>query len=145
MALVSPTEVMVQYLLNCASAHARTLIGANRIWGSPGLPSGEISNMPRLNVTVSESGGAVDAYIHVTRATVDVNCYGETPYEAERMYLAVKEDLRRNLNNQVAVTGGVAYCYAIHEVSAGAHAMEPEYHWPRVFSSWRVQAWEDRK
>lgn len=145
MTLVVPTEALVQYLLTCATAYTRTLIGANRIYGTPGVPSTDIEFMPRKCVTVALAGGSVDQYIHITRASFDINCYGETPYQSELLYQALKEDLRRNLNNQVAVTGpGVAFMYAVHELSPGFAAMEPEYHWPRVFSTWRVQYWEDR-
>jgi len=142
MPLTTPSMVTVQLLLTGVSSVARTLC-ANRIWGRPGVPSEQIEHMPRKCVLVTMVSGISDAYVPLHRGTVDIDCYGETSYEAQRMYLAVKEDLRRNLNTQVLVTGGTAYCYAIHEISPGTDAFEPEKHYPRVFSSWRVQIYED--
>lgn len=142
MALTTPAIVAVQLLLTGPSSVARTLC-VNRIWGRPGVPPEQIEYMPRKCVSVTMAPGVSDAYIPLHRGTVDIDCYGETSYEAQRVYLAVKEDLRRNLNNQVVVPGGTAYCYAIHEISPGTDMFDGDTNWARCFSSWRVQIYED--
>jgi hypothetical protein len=107
-----------------------------RVFGDE-IPSKESKNMARKCVVVSGGGGPTtigDGYQEYGDQRIDVRCYGETPYEASRLQLAVYRALK---HLRRCIYAGVLLHWA--KRSGGPLRLrEPDTSWPFRFESYQV-------
>jgi len=104
------------------------------------LPKSEHATMPRKNVVVRKVGGftADRARVRYQHQRIDIFCYGETPFEAAMLELAVYDALKQMVPHDV----GTCRIWDA-EVSSGAIDLrEPDTQWPLVFRSYVIAAAE---
>lgn len=113
---------------------------STRVFGDE-LPAGQTTAMPRKCVVVEPSGGTQSigrAYQNYGDGRFDIKSYGETPFEAARVQLAVygaMKALRRKTHS------GVLLHWAIR--SGGPLPLrDPDTDWPSRFESYQVLAAE---
>ncbi len=103
------------------------------------LPPQEAAQMPRKAVVVAASGGSsigpgARSYLPVGLMQVDVRCYGETQYEAMRVFRAVHGALKR-LGRRPQ---GEALLHAAYEGAGPLQTREPDVGWPMVLAVWQL-------
>lgn len=132
---------LISYLL--AQSEVAALVGT-RVFGME-LPDVEATSMPRKCVLINSAGAAVfgmaaRSEIPLDSRTKDVRCYGETPYEASRVYNAVNLALKRLRRRLVTPPGGLGavLLYSATKIGGPAALREPETEWPVLFSSYNV-------
>lgn len=96
--------------------------------------------MPRKCIVVRQSGlgGQSGGYVRIQKTLLDIDCYGETPYEAELLRLEVNrflKDLRRRMSE-----GFLLHSFDL--VNGPLHLREPQTEWPYVRETWRCMASE---
>jgi hypothetical protein len=95
--------------------------------------------MPRVAVVVKAAGGTGGlAYMRLRKRRVDVDCYGSTPMEAEKVWAVVSDclkQMRRNVTTAVLI-------HSAEISSDGVSARDPETDWPTCFGSFTVMAAE---
>jgi hypothetical protein len=135
-ALADPIEALVTWLK--ADADTAALVGT-RVFGGE-LPTAQNASMPRRCVVIQPAGGGImgNAYQDYGDFRVDVDCYGETPYEAWRTYLAVAGALK-HLNRELSE--GVLLHWA-RASGKGVSGRDPDTDWPITFASFQVLAAE---
>lgn len=114
-------------------------VAINRVYYAE-LPQSEIANMPRQAIVVRKVGGFTSdrARVRYQKQRIDVKCYGETPYEAAEIELAVYDALKQ-MEPQDVDTCRIWDA----EVSSGAIDLrEPDTQWPLVFRSYVISAAE---
>lgn len=124
-----------------ANATVADLVG-QRVYGNE-IPDVEAALMPRKLILVLSAGGAYlsqanRSYMQVDARMKDVNCYGETPYEARKLWDAVNEALkgmRRHLR-------GDCLLYSAVKIGGPTSLREPDSKWPFTLSSYQVLAAE---
>lgn len=130
-----PIEALVAYLRADPQVAALT---AGRVYGAE-LPLQEAALMPRKALVVTAAGGGAvgpgaRSYLAVGTVRMDVRCYGETQYEAMRVFRAVHgalKGLRRHPQ-------GPMLLHAAYEEAGPLQTREPEVGWPLVLSVWEV-------
>jgi hypothetical protein len=116
----------------------------------PSLPRSADDAMPFKTLVVTPGGNAGSAgdrsYIPVARLRADLRCYGETEYQAMRVYREAAA-LLKGLKRQTVTCGptgeevGVVLDNAI--LSAGPLALtDPDTKWPFVYATWGVHGSE---
>lgn len=108
---------------------------------APEVRNTDVATMPKKLVVLKQSGGPslIDrGYLYVREHRVDVTCYGETPYEADRLHRAVFGAL---VQMRRVVQEGAMLHWAMPE-STGLQMRDPDTEWPMVVSSWQVFASE---
>lgn len=109
---------------------------------APEIRNTDVPSMPKKIVVLRPSGGIHvigRGYVGVKDHRVDVFCYGETPYEADRLHRAVYGaliNLRRNVKNGTLL-------YWAQPESVGWSLRDPDTEWPFVQSTWQVLAGEE--
>jgi hypothetical protein len=117
-----------------ADGGVAALVGT-RVYGIE-LPAGEAAPMPEKALVLRPSGGAalVAGYAGLSAQRIDAFAYGETPYEAARVDLAVYPALKQ-------LRRAVAASVLVHWVTdAGGYSSfrDPATDWPAVFRSWQA-------
>ncbi len=130
-----PVEALVVYLRADAEVAAMVV---GRVYGAE-LPPQEAAQMPRKAVVVTAAGGGATgpgarSYLPLGTVRMDVRCYGETQYEAMKVWRAVHRALKR-LGRQVQ---GQALVHAVYEEAGPLQTREPEVGWPLVLSVWEA-------
>ncbi|MCQ4575417.1 MAG: hypothetical protein NOU37_09265 [Candidatus Brocadiales bacterium] len=137
MAIPEPLTALVSFLE--ADADVATLAGT-RIYGYE-LPQSEAASgqMPRKAVVLNPAGGGgvgpgVSDYVEVQHLRVDVFCYGETPFEASKLRLAVHnafKHLKRITQDNTLIHSAT--------LSGGPIALrDQDTAWPISMESWLV-------
>lgn len=124
-----------------ADGPVAALVGA-RVFGGE-LPRVEVDSMPRKCVVVKYSGnpggpGSAD-YTRLFEFRVDVLCYGEIPYEADRVRRAVYVVFKELSRVQQSST---LYSRALHS-GGPIQARDQDTDWPFIFDSFDVLASEE--
>lgn len=117
-----------------AASPLRTLLGGDYVYW-PELPANLSSSMPRKAVTFRFTGGLTDPYLRTQYARLVVHCWGESSYEAMRVYRALYDRLH---DSQNFIVGDVGFHGAIEEVP-GVPLEDPVTHWPYVFAVYSVR------
>lgn len=134
MAIPDPVAALRSFLL--ADADVAALAGT-RIFGSE-LPRSEVQAMPRKAALIRKAGAGASvgnaSRVRFSAPRMDIFCYGETPYEAARLDLAVYEALKQMEPN---VQGT---CRLHDAVLAGGpiDLREEDTSWALVFRSYQV-------
>lgn len=136
--IASPLAALVTWLAGRPELH--TLV-EGRVYGAE-LPPGAAASMPRKAVLCRYAGmgtgpGARD-YVRRGSARVDLWCYGETPYEAERVrlvaYAALKE-LERALV-------GTTLIFPVVKLAGPIPIRDPDTDWPIVVDTYQLATGE---
>lgn len=144
MAFVRTIEMFRTLLLSKPNI---TLLTLNRIYGPPGIPRAQASAMPIKAITLAQTGGTDNESIPLSRARIDMRCYGETHYQAGVLYTTVAEELgfmaapiagRRLQNQLIPYDGDNCYVYAVHKISGPYDMLEQQEEWPCVWASLSV-------
>lgn len=128
-----PIAGLVAYL--AADAGVAALVGT-RVFGDE-LPKSEAPHMPRKAVVLDPSGGnniTSGTYIEHSSQRFDALSFGETPFEANRVRLAVGlalKQLRRN------VAGGVLIHW-VEPAGGWLTRRHPDVRWPAAFQSFQI-------
>jgi hypothetical protein len=109
---------------------------------APSLPEAESASMPRKCIVVKPSGGSEPGYasgdLKLQAPRVDVFCYGENSYEADRVRRAARAVLKESRR---VVSSGVL----LHWIKPAGGAItfnDPDAEWPGSFDSYQVLASE---
>jgi len=138
MSIPDPVKALRTDLLADAGVAA---LAATRVHGAE-LNRETNSVMPVKAVVIRKSGlgasGGNRSRVEISSPRVDVFCYGETPFEAARLDLAVYEYLKQmtpHVTNE---------CYLLDAVlvSGPVDLREEDTSWPLVFRSYTVTAAE---
>lgn len=132
---------LIAYLTSDSTVNA---LVSGRIWGDE-MPSSEAVSMPRKCViinTVGQGGYGRESRseIAIDRRMKDVRCYGETPYEAERLWNAVNLALKRLRRHLVTPPSGLGQVllYSAVKVAGPTSRREPDSEWPIAFGTYNV-------
>lgn len=106
----------------------RTLLGGDHVYW-PELPASLSSSMPRKAISFRISGGATDPYLRAQRARLTLRCWGESAFEAMRVYRALYDRLH---DSQNFIVGDVGFHGAFESVP-GEPLEDPDTGWPFVF------------
>lgn len=77
--------------------------------------------------------------LELEQSTIDVFSYGETPYEAERVRLAVREALKYDA---VRKKQGNVLLHSFEPNGGASNMRDPDTAWPYVVETWRMIAAE---
>jgi hypothetical protein len=101
------------------------------------IPSGRAHDMPLKTVVIRGAGGANlinPAYVQIGDWRLDVQCYGETPYEADLLHRAVYYALKHMKRN----VQGNAMLHWARVSQPGLDLSDPDTEWPYTLSVWQV-------
>ena len=104
-----------------------------RIYGAASRVT-EADNQPRKMLVFRRMGGIPQGYVDLSVPRVDFECYGETPFEAGTLWLAVQEalqNLSRDVHNNTLL-------HLANQTAGPVDDRNLETHWPFVWSSWNV-------
>ena len=137
--MISVVQVLRLHLLAQPAIIAQV---GTRIWGMPGIPSSEVDDMPRKAITLYQNPGTGRWGIPVYNASIQIRCYGLTPYEAQEVWGALYDTLHRV--NCINVTiGADDYTIYVSQLSSGpSEQQEPLTDWPFSLSTWTFVACE---
>jgi hypothetical protein len=113
-----------------APSALRTLLGGDFVYwpeipqNPPGLA------MPGKAISFRISGGASSAYLRAQRARLTLRCWGESSYEAMRVYRALYDRLH---DSQNFIVGDVGFHGAFESVP-GEPLQDPDTGWPFIFA-----------
>jgi hypothetical protein len=111
-----------------------TALVETRLFGME-LPDTEIAAMPRKAMVLRWAGGLIGSLPEVLHSRrVDVHCYGETPYEAERLHRTVYPILKGCFRQVV----GDVMVHNVAEAGGAVPVRDPTFLWPSVVQSWAV-------
>lgn len=124
---------LVTYL--AAQSAISSLLSA-RVYGLE-LPKADSDDMPRKAIVIKRAGGiGEDSELDVFMHRLDFRCYGETTFQADRVWRTLRTELRLLTKN---VTGSVVLFSASH--SAGPFSLRDQpTEWPMVVDTWLVKA-----
>ncbi len=135
------TDVIGALVTFLNTGDVNTLTGG-RVYGGD-LDEAEVPNMPRAALVVAYAGGGTlgvgaNSYLRVGEIRVDLRCYGETPYEADRIHRAahgLMKHMRRDVVSSVLLH---------HAVNSGGplQLRDPKTDWPFVLRTYMVTAAE---
>ncbi len=115
-----------------ADTAVNTLTGG-RIHGVES-PVTEADNQPRKMLVFRMMGGIPQGYVSLSVPRVDFECYGETPFQATRVWLAVLgalKKLARDVHNDTLL-------HLANQTAGPVQDRDLDTHWPFVWSSWHV-------
>ena len=130
MTIQSPMVALVAFFE--ADSTVNTLTGG-RIYGAES-PVEEAINQPRYMLVFRWRGGIPQGYVALSVPRVDIECYGETPYQAQVLHLAVQDALQklaRKVHNNTLLHIG-------NQTAGPSQTRDFETHWPLVWSSWNI-------
>ena len=123
-----PTALVV-YLRD--TSPLRTLLGGNYVY-TPELPSSRAGNLK--SVVFRVTGGSTEPVLRTQRLRVSFRCYGESHFEAMRVYRALYDRLHDRQNFR---QGDVGF-HGIEEEVPGTQLEDPTTNWPFVFAVYSV-------
>jgi hypothetical protein len=138
---IPDTRAAVIALLKSDPAVAGVTGGdGGRVFGGR-LPNAQVERMPRNGIVISWAGlgsGANGARSYETMQCdrLDVKCYGSDPYEAGKVYRAV----RVVLNGLTRRIVGTALLYEAVQTGGPLDLIEQDVDWPLVLGVWDVRA-----
>lgn len=108
-----------------AQSAISTLLGT-RVYGLE-VPKADAVSMPRKCIVIKRAGGIGEASdLDVYQHRFDFNCYGETTYEADKVWRTLRTELR-DLNRNV--TSSTMIYNALHSAGPFSFRDQPT-HWP---------------
>jgi hypothetical protein len=116
-----------------AASPLRTLLGGDYVYW-PELPANLSSSMPRKAVSFRFAGGQTYPYLRAQSARLTVRCWGESAFEAMRVYRALYDRLH---DTQNFIVGDVGF-HGISESVPGEPLEDSETGWPFVFTVYDV-------
>lgn len=121
-----------------ADTDVSNLVGS-RVYGME-LPRADTDSQPEKTIVLSPSGGAMPSFASATVPVqverVDVRCFGENPYEAQRVRRVAYATLKAL---QRAVHGTVLLHWA--QPAGGANNLrDPDSDWPVVVQPFQIAA-----
>lgn len=121
-----------------ADAGVAALAGT-RVFGLE-LPRDQVDAMPRKGVIVRPSGGVspLGGYVEATAERVDAISWGGTPYEADRVSMAVLVALRRARRQVVDVAGTGVLIHSAEEAGGRLSIRDEETGWPAMTQAFQV-------
>ncbi len=127
-----PITALITYLQ--ADSTISSLI-STRVFGME-LPKAEAVSMPRQCIVINGAGGIGDASLVTTfRVRIDFFCYGETPFEAWKVYRTLHTVLEQMVRE---VSSSTMLYSALH--SAGPFpARDQKTDWPVVVDTWLIE------
>ena len=104
------------------------------------LPAAQASDMPRKGVILRPSGGvsALGGYVEATAERVDAVSWGETPYEANRVSLAVRAALMRARRQVIAVDDTGVLIHSAEEAGGRLSIRDAETNWPAITQAFQI-------
>ena len=113
-----------------AASPLRTLLGGDFVYW-PEIPANPPGlTMPDKAISFRISGGQSSPYLRFQRARLTVRCWGESSYEAMRVYRALYDRLH---DSQNFIVGDVGFHGAFESVP-GEPLEDPDTDWPFVFA-----------
>lgn len=117
-----------------AASPLRTLLGGDFVYW-PELPANGANLtpalvMPRKAISFRIAGGQSSPYLRFQRARLTVRCWGESSYEAMRVYRALYDRLH---DSQNFIVGDVGF-HGVFESVPGEPLEDPDTDWPFVFA-----------
>lgn len=130
--IANPTKAVIDILKADSSI---TALVSTRVFGIE-LPQDEAKNMPRKAIVIQPSGGGTfpvgsNDFVEHSTLRFDAFCYGETPFEAEKVRREVYDvlkQLKRTVINTVLI-------HWINSAGGLISLRDPETHWPVMFQS----------
>lgn len=121
-----------------ADAGVAALVGA-RVFGLE-LPQAEAASMPRKGVIVRPSGGVspIGGYVEATAERIDAVSWGDTPYQASQVSLAVLVALKRARRQVVDVDGTGVLVHSVEEAGGRLSIRDAETNWPAMTQAFQV-------
>ena len=121
-----------------ADADVAALVGT-RVFGLE-LPEAEAASMPRKGVILRPTGGVspFGGFVEVTAERIDAVSWGETPYQASRLSLAVLVALKRARRQVVTVDGAGVLIHSAEEAGGRLSIRDAETNWPAVSQAFQV-------
>jgi hypothetical protein len=135
MTIQDPITALVAFFE--ADTTVNTLTGG-RIHGVES-PVTEADNQPRKMLVFRSMGGIPQGYVDMSVPRIDFECYGETHFEAGRVWLAVQEalqDLARQIHSDTLL-------HLANQTAGPVQDRDLRTHWPMVWSSWHVWVGEE--
>ena len=115
-----------------APSALRTLLGGNYVYW-PELPSTRAGNLK--SVVFRVGGGLTSPYLPFQQARVNFRCYGESHFEATRVYRALYDRLHGIQN---VIVGDVGF-HGAEEDTPGEPLEDPSTGWPFVFTVYTIR------
>lgn len=133
-----PDMIGALVVLLKADADVTSLVGA-RVFGLE-LPRDQVSPMPRKGVIVRPSGGAapIGGFVEATAERIDAVCWGETPYAANQVSLAVLVALKRARRQVIDVDGTGVLFHSAEEAGGRLSTRDAETKWPAMTQAFQV-------
>lgn len=116
-----------------AASDLRTLLGGDYVYW-PELPANLSDDMPRKAISFRFGGGASNQYLRAQRVRLTLRCWGESSYEAMRVYRALYDRLH---DSQGFIVGDVGF-HGVNESVPGEPLEDPDTGWPFVFAIYDV-------
>lgn len=132
--IVDPIVAIIDILKANAAV---TILVSTRVFGDE-MPRAETASMPRKSIVIKSSGGGVFStgsadYIEHSDMRFDAFCYGETPFQSNRVRREVY-DVLKQLKRQVI--NGIL----VHWVNPAGGLLtlrDPDTQWPVAFNSFQ--------
>ncbi|MEZ5790505.1 MAG: DUF3168 domain-containing protein [Nitratireductor sp.] len=114
-------------------------LAETRIHGEE-LPQAVADAMPKKGVVIRSAGGFSPARgtLRHTGGRIDAICWGETPYEANRMNRAVFDCLKTVRRQRVALDAGAMLIHWIEDASSPFSLRDQDTNWPAVTQSFQI-------
>ena len=133
---------VIAYLL--ADADVASLAGT-RVFGDEEAFRGVIDEVIPKTVTVNRSGGMDDrGYAPLDHQRFDIKCFGETRYEASKLYDALRLAMKAMVPTTISLNDGSVRLYNANRSGGAMDLVDPDAQWPYVWSSWMVTC-DDRQ
>lgn len=111
-----------------------SLIGT-RVYGLE-MPKADAASNPRKTIVITNAGGiGKDSDMDVFKWRLDFKCYGETPFEAEKVWRTLRPELRDLDRN---VTSSTTLYNATHSAGPFYFRDQPT-EWPHIIDTWLVK------
>jgi hypothetical protein len=107
----------------------------SRVYGLE-LPKADAENMPQQSIVINPAGGIGQAsFIETFKIRLDFFCYGETPYDAWRVYLALHIVLKQMDRNVTASTLLLSFIHSAGPFPSRNTLAE----WPVIIDTWILE------
>ena len=124
-------------LLKAQSAVSNLVV--DRVFGIE-LPDEEAASMPRKAIVIRPAGGVspVGGYVKHTAARFDFICWGETPFEADRLSRAVFNTLKAARRQTVSVEGVPVLIHWIEDAGGRLAIRDSDTNWPAATQAFQI-------
>ncbi|MDF1778736.1 MAG: DUF3168 domain-containing protein [Rhizobiaceae bacterium] len=112
---------------------------STRVFGLE-LPEAQAANMPRQGVIVRPSGGAggFGGYVEATAERIDAISWGRTPYQADRLSMAVMLAFLRSRRQVRTVDSTGVLIHSIEAAGGRLATRDTETNWPAMTQAFQV-------